>query len=206
MIADMINWALVMALPGPDIVAIASSTIRYGRSAGFRTATGVTLGVAIWSLLSLIGITAILNTVPVLRNMLPVIGALVLIGLGVFNLLKCFPIGNRANDKDEGSQGYSYSLPNAFRYGLLTNISNPKALVFFTAIFTPMMADYSGIVNKMLAFSMLIFISFLVFNAMAVMFSFFSSNKISHKRFFNIAPGVVFVFIGGYYLTVLLLR
>lgn len=203
MFADMINWALVMVLPGPDIVAIASSTIRYGRSAGFRAAAGVTLGVAIWSLLSMIGVTATLNAAPVLRDILPIIGALVLIGLGLFNIFKNIPVDNIENDKNEVSRAYAHSLPSAFRYGLLTNISNPKALVFFTAIFTPMMAGYSGIVNKVFVFSILLIVSFLVFNAMAVMFSLFSSSKLFNNKFFDVAPGVVFIFIGGYYCVVL---
>ncbi|WP_129141113.1 LysE family transporter [Modicisalibacter coralii] len=201
MLADVINWALVMALPGPDILAIATCAIKYGRSAGFRAAAGVTLGVATWSLLSMIGIAAILKAVPVLREILPIIGALVLVGLGFLNLLKNIPLAKHSNDKSDGSRVYAHGIPNAFGYGLLTNVSNPKALVFFTAIFTPMMASYSGVVDKLLVFLILISVSFLVFGVMAVMFSLFSLNRFFHNNVFGVIPGVVFVFIGLYYLV-----
>ena len=40
MVADFLSWALVMAMPGPDIISIGLQTSRYGLRAGFWTALG----------------------------------------------------------------------------------------------------------------------------------------------------------------------
>lgn len=83
MLTDILSWAAVMALPGPDIVAIGTQVSRHGHRAGFATATGATIGVATWSILSLAGITALLTAIPALSVMLPVLGSSVLIVLGL---------------------------------------------------------------------------------------------------------------------------
>lgn len=199
LIADLISWALVMALPGPDIVAIAHSSVRHGRSAGFLTATGVTLGVAVWSLLSLMGIAAVLNSIPSLRNSLPIIGAIVLVGLGLLNLK---PIFYKPNDVDKKANNLTSIMrtSSAFKYGLITNISNPKALIFFSAFFTPMMANYSETKARYFVFATLILTSFLVFNAIAMFFSIMRFKEVFDKQFWDIIPGVLFILIGGYYL------
>ena len=78
-----------MALPGPDIVAIGTQVSRHGHRAGFATATGATVGVATWSILSLAGITALLTAVPALSVILPVLGSSVLIVLGLLAIQRC---------------------------------------------------------------------------------------------------------------------
>lgn len=156
-----------MALPGPDIVAIGTQVSRHGHRAGFATATGATVGVATWSILSLAGITALLTAVPALSVILPVLGSSVLIVLGLLAIkgaLSAQRAATRATTVNRSSPESSVAdLPvpagstpaapatpttqsttaaqhapvwfRAFRLGLITNLSNPKALVFFSSFF-----------------------------------------------------------------------
>ncbi|WP_414017578.1 LysE family transporter [Corynebacterium accolens] len=70
----------------------------YGLRAGFWTAFGAALGVAVWSVLSLIGIEALLVAVPTLRVVLPMVGCVVLVISGVLALRDAaMPARNHVN-------------------------------------------------------------------------------------------------------------
>nr|WP_299244089.1 LysE family translocator [uncultured Halomonas sp.] len=200
-VATVIGWALVMVLPGPDLVAIASRSARYGFVAGIQVATGVTTGVGIWSVMSLAGVTTLLSASPFLEAALPVTGALVLISMGATSLFYAVKDIRTTSPDREGSFKKVAVSRNGFCYGLVTNISNPKALIFFTAFFMPMMAQYGGGINRITMLFLLLLVSLSIFILMALLFSYLSSYSVlSQSRFWTFIPGAVFVAIGGYYI------
>lgn len=228
-----------MALPGPDIVAIGTQVSRHGHRAGFATATGATIGVATWSILSLAGITALLTAIPALSVMLPVLGSSVLIVLGLL-AIKGVLSARRAATQGAAVQattvnssspessvtdlpipaGSTPSAPTtpatqsttatatqnapvwfrAFRLGLITNLSNPKALVFFSSFFTPLMNHYSGVGAKASMLGILLLVSLGVFSAMSIIMKAASHVPAVHHPALKFLPGVVFLIIGTYYL------
>ncbi|RUP80513.1 hypothetical protein D8M20_00185 [Corynebacterium propinquum] len=232
MLTDILSWAAVMALPGPDIVAIGTQVSRHGHRAGFATATGATVGVATWSILSLAGITALLTAVPALSVILPVLGSSVLIVLGLLAIkgaLSAQRAATRATTVNSSSPGSSVAdLPvsagstpvapatpttqsttaaqqapvwfRAFRLGLITNLSNPKALVFFSSFFTPLMNHYSGVSGKASMLGILLLVSLMIFSAMSIVMKAASHVPAAHHPALKFLPGVVFLIIGTYYL------
>lgn len=136
MVADFLSWALVMAMPGPDIISIGLQTSRYGLRAGFWTALGAALGVAVWSVLSLVGIEALLVAVPTLRVVLPMVGCVVLVILGVLALRDAArPASNHSDQVVTESIPSARSLETgtwakSLRLGFVTNISNAKGIGF----------------------------------------------------------------------------
>ena len=148
MLIDVLTWATVMAIPGPDIVVIGTQTSRFGQRAGFWTALGAMLGVATWSILALLGIEALLHVVPALSVVLPLAGSVALMLLGAFGLWGSVRRAKGTSKSNEGQEVTSVAARTAgasVRLGYVTNISNPKALVFFTSFFTPMMSHYDGL-------------------------------------------------------------
>ncbi|MDK8664961.1 LysE family transporter [Corynebacterium propinquum] len=232
MLTDILSWAAVMALPGPDIVAIGTQVSRHGHRAGFATATGATVGVATWSILSLAGITALLTAVPALSVILPVLGSSVLIVLGLLAIkgaLSAQRAATRATTVNRSSPESSVAdLPvpagsttgapatpttqsttaaqhapvwfRAFRLGLITNLSNPKALVFFSSFFTPLMNHYSGVSGKASMLGILLLVSLMIFSAMSIVMKAASHVPAAHHPALKFLPGVVFLIIGTYYL------
>ncbi|WP_115684609.1 LysE family translocator [Corynebacterium senegalense] len=201
--ADVLSWAAVMAIPGPDIVAIGSQVARHGHRAGFATALGAALGVSLWSVLSLVGISALLLAVPALAVILPVLGSAVLILLGLLAL--------RGAARPAGGGGVRYvgeaSAPDrasawrSVRLGLVTNLSNPKALVFFTSFFTPLMNHYDGAAAKAAMLALLLAVSLLIFSTMSVVLKAASSSPLANLPAVRFLPGAIFVLIGSYYLA-----
>lgn len=203
--ADVLSWAAVMAIPGPDIVAIGSQVARYGHRAGFATALGAALGVSLWSVLSLVGISALLFAVPALAVILPALGSGVLILLGLLAL--------KGAARPAGGGGIRYvgeapapapdraSAWRSVRLGLVTNLSNPKALVFFTSFFIPLMNHYDGAAAKAAMLALLLAVSLLIFSTMSVMLRAASSSPLASLPAVRFLPGAIFVLIGAYYLA-----
>lgn len=120
-------------LPGPDtmqIIRIGSASRKLGAVCGL----GTTIGNLIWGIASLLGLSALVKTYPVVMDVLALAGSAYLlymvVGL-VRNLLA------RHNTESATPPARVPDSPlRALRAGLFTNLSNPKALVFYGALFS----------------------------------------------------------------------
>ncbi|WP_288792062.1 LysE family translocator [uncultured Corynebacterium sp.] len=202
MFVDVLTWATVMAIPGPDIVAIGTQTSRYGQRAGFWTALGAMLGVATWSILALLGIEALLHVVPALSVVLPLAGSVALMLLGAFGLwgsVKAAKGTSKSNEEQEVASVAARTAGASVRLGYVTNISNPKALVFFTSFFTPMMSHYDGLAEKLGMLGLLLGVTLLVFCAMSVLIQVAARTQLRNIPVLKYLPGIIFLGIGLFY-------
>lgn len=209
MLVDVLTWATVMAIPGPDIVAIGTQTSRYGQRAGFWTALGAMLGVATWSILALLGIEALLHVVPALSVVLPLAGSVALMLLGAFGLWGSVRRAKGASKSNEEQGAASVAARTAgasVRLGYVTNISNPKALVFFTSFFTPMMSHYDGLAEKLSMLGLLLGVTLLVFSAMSVLIQVAAKTQLRRIPGLQYLPGIIFLGIGLFYFVETLAR
>lgn len=117
--------------PGPSFFVVARNSLNHSRAHGLATAFGTGLGVAVFALLASLGITALIETVPLAFLVFKIFGGLYLVYLAwkiwvgaKEPLAKTDPQGNR-----------SMSLPRAFSTGLITQISNPKTALVIAGIF-----------------------------------------------------------------------
>jgi threonine/homoserine/homoserine lactone efflux protein len=126
----MIGFALVAAVvictPGPDTALTIRNTLVGGRGNGFRTAQGVALGQALWTLAASAGIAALVAASQPVFVALRVAGAAYLVWLGL-QALAAAVRGRRHEHRPRGSAA-------GFRQGLLSNLANPKMAVFFTSL------------------------------------------------------------------------
>jgi threonine/homoserine/homoserine lactone efflux protein len=118
--------ALFSVSPGPDTLLVVNRAISQGRSPALLTALGSATGLVVWGLLSAVGVAAVLETSATAFATLKLGGAGYLIFLGTQAMRR-------------GSQKCDPDLPAApprwaFRQGLLTNLLNPKAGIFFVAV------------------------------------------------------------------------
>ena len=209
MLVDVLTWATVMAIPGPDIVAIGTQTSRYGQRAGFWTALGAMLGVATWSILALLGIEALLHVVPALSVVLPLAGSVALMLLGAFGLwgsVKAAKGTSKSNEEQEVVSVAARTAGASVRLGYVTNISNPKALVFFTSFFTPMMSHYDGLAEKLGMLGLLLGVTLLVFCAMSVLIQVAARTQLRNIPGLKYLPGIIFLGIGLFYFVETLVK
>ncbi|MCB1448544.1 MAG: LysE family translocator [Nitratireductor sp.] len=118
--------ALVEMTPGPNMTYLAIVAAGEGRKRGFMSVAGVALGLA------LIGIAAALGITAVLQN--SVLAWEIMRWAGVLYLLWLAWEGWRGdNETVVGNHGQNRGWLH-FRRGLVTNLLNPKAAIFYVAV------------------------------------------------------------------------
>lgn len=107
------------------------NSIVYSRKTGIITAFGFAIAIGIHALYSLLGFAAIISKSIVLFSLIKYAGAAYLIYIGIKALRSK---GFNQNINAEGHGSISSFV--AFRDGFVTNLFNPKAAVYFLALFS----------------------------------------------------------------------
>jgi threonine/homoserine/homoserine lactone efflux protein len=118
--------------PGPDMLYVAARAASEGRAAGVASALGIAAGTLVHIALVALGLTALLNAVPVAYTVVRLAGAAYLVYLGVRALLRPSLLAERTLTPA--------SRWVVFRQGVVTNVLNPKVALFFLA-FLPQFVD-----------------------------------------------------------------
>jgi threonine/homoserine/homoserine lactone efflux protein len=124
--AFLLVSVLIELTPGPNMVWLAIVAATEGRRSGFFAVAGVALGLAIVGTAAALGLAALIAASPVLFDSLRWAGALYLLWMAWD--------GWRGADSDPAVAMQEYGLARSFRRGLVTNLLNPKAAVFFVAV------------------------------------------------------------------------
>lgn len=139
---------LLNATPGPDTAYIVGRSIAQGRSAGLMSALGISAGCCVHALASAVGLSAILAASATAFTFIKLAGGAYLIYLGVRMVLaKPGAIASSA------ATGDVRSLQTIFWQAMVTNVLNPKVILFFLA-FIPQFVR-SDATQKTLAFLLL---------------------------------------------------
>jgi threonine/homoserine/homoserine lactone efflux protein len=138
-----ISWLLflvaslvVIVTPGQDMILVMSRSIGQGPRAGIATAAGVSVGLVGHTVLATLGLGALLHASELLFQVLKLAGAAYLVYLGV-RLLRA------ATPQHHFHPTAARSLPQLFLEGLLSNLSNPKVVLFCFA-FLPQFVSASA--------------------------------------------------------------
>lgn len=122
------NLAILGALasPGPAVIAMLRASLGSGQRAGWLCGLGLSVGATFWSLLAILGLSALFAVVPWAFLALKIAGGAYLIWLAL----------SLWRNADTPVQTDAPQGLNGFKLGLVTNMANPKAVVFIAAIFT----------------------------------------------------------------------
>jgi RhtB (resistance to homoserine/threonine) family protein len=180
-----------LILPGPDFIGVVRSSMTRGKAGGLRTTMGVSMGLGFYATLSLLGLSAVLVEYQWLTWVIRVIGGAYLAYLGI-QLLRAKPL-------DTAEIGVQTPLPgNAFLFGLLVTLTNPKAIVLFASVFA------TAVTRATPSWLMVLMIGLVVLSALTwySLVSLFMSSPPVMRRFQHArhwierAAGVCFVAIG----------
>ncbi|MDM4719560.1 LysE family translocator [Micromonospora sp. WMMA1363] len=125
-----------MVTPGPDMMFVLANAARYGTRAGIVAALGVAAGEAVHIAAVVYGLAAVISASPVLFTVIRWAGAAYLIVLGVRALRGTSGLG--AAEPAPGARGGRGGR--AFLRGLVSNLLNPK-MILFSVAFLPQFVD-----------------------------------------------------------------
>jgi RhtB (resistance to homoserine/threonine) family protein len=127
-----VHW-LGMASPGPNVLLVAQTAMARSRAGAIAAALGVATGALILSSLAALGLGVAIQGSDALLHALQTAGGAYLVYLGVRIWREARETLSPAPDA-AGHGRY-------FARGLLTNLSNPKAAVFYASILTAVLSD-----------------------------------------------------------------
>lgn len=137
----------ISAVPGPAMALILRRAAVYGGRDTVPLVLGLEAALFLWALAAALGLAALVAVSEVAYTVLRVLGAVVLIGLGLLALRAAWAARREARTTGPGpcppgsaSAGgrvpiRALSARRAFGEGLVTNLANPKAAVFMVAFF-----------------------------------------------------------------------
>jgi threonine/homoserine/homoserine lactone efflux protein len=159
----VLTCVLVVLTPGPSLAVVIDQTLRAGRPAGLVAVAGNTSGLVFWAFASVLGLTALVRTSEVAFVGLKIAGAVYLCWLGVQSLRRSRrhggPVPALGHQPEEGpAEGATRHAAGgrdrpaqmlaAYRAGVLTNLSNPKAAVLYLALFPQFLPAHGGTVGQ----------------------------------------------------------
>lgn len=145
---DLSTWVAFALLetflcltPGPAVLFVVGSTLGRGRPGGFAATAGIVAGNTVYFVLSATSLGAILLASYQVFTLVRWLGAAYLIILGLSMLLR------------RTGQSEAFLAPRArghrsFAGGAITQLSNPKALLFFTALLPQFIDPHKGLVGQ----------------------------------------------------------
>ncbi|MEM9796992.1 MAG: LysE family transporter [Pseudomonadota bacterium] len=157
--------ALIAMSPGPAGVLCIKTAAAEGVRAGLALALGLALGILLWAVAAVGGLSLVFEVAPFLQTGLRIAGALFLIWIGLALWRQAdAPMPDAAAIRER-------SAANIVRLGVITNLANPKALAYFAAVFVGILPPEPTIADLVLILALIFAIEFVWYAALALVFS-----------------------------------
>lgn len=200
-LAAFIPASLVIILsPGADTFLLLRYAIRSGRTAGFQAMLGILVGLSLISMVLISGVGLVVSRFPLALDVLTFLGIGILLYLAATSLRAALRLV--ATSREPASGGTAVVVAettgrNAFGMSLMTNITNPKVLIFYLAFFPQFLGKATSVVAQLTLLS----IAFLVVTIVWLVPLVFAAS--AAKAFFQKPPvAIAMEFgVGGVFLA-----
>ena len=191
---ELMTFAVVMAVgqltPGPDMLLILKNTLNRGLSTGLATIAGIGIGIIIHVTFIICGFATLIETFPRVMQALQIVGASYLLWIA-YQLLR----STHPSPASENATPSAYSITHgqAFREGLITNLTNIKVVILFSSLLAPVVASHG---TKVWLFGLVILIE------AAIIWPLFAwlmqhpavrHRFLSHQRRLNVTFGLLLI-------------
>lgn len=197
------SWLIYLTLvlvatstPGPAVLYIVTSSTAHGWKKSVFAACGNVAGLLCLGIMAVTGLGAVVKTSAVAFSVIKYIGAAYLVYLGCRMLLKK---SSGSTSTTTPSVTDDFSATHTFLQAFGVALSNPKAIIFLTALFPqfievsqPLLGQFIVLISTLmiLSFIFLVFYAFITQNARDWI------KKPGKSRIFNMASGAIFICFG----------
>jgi threonine/homoserine/homoserine lactone efflux protein len=150
---------LLNLTPGPDTAFIVGQSVAHGRRAGLMSVLGISAGCVVHTLAIALGLSALLAASTNAFLVVKLVGAAYLVYLGVRMIIatgrhgRSASLAARSGADKPAPVGKRRSNRRTFMQGFITNVTNPKVVLFFLSLFPQFVS--AGSAHKGLAFAVL---------------------------------------------------
>lgn len=160
---------VALVTPGPDFFFVSQTAVSRSRKEAMMGVLGITGGVMVWSGVALLGLNLILEKMAWLHSIIMVGGGLYLCWMG-YQMLRSALKKETVKPTEEVSVELARS-GRSFLKGLLTNLSNPKAIIYFGSVFSLFVSNDVGSAERWGLFVMIALETFAWFTVVASLFA-----------------------------------
>jgi len=190
----MLAFGINVIIPGADFAMVLRQSIAHGRRAALMTSAGIATAILVHGAYTLLGVGVIVAQSILLFDILKWLGAAYLLWLGISALRS--PPPQPPKDLAAGATG-GISDWGAFGMGFLTNLLNPKAVLFFLALFTTLVSAGTALGHKVVYLGTMSLMLLVWFSLVSV---FFTTPAIRQGffrlgRWFNRVTGATFILL-----------
>ena len=211
-------WVAMIVAPGPDVVQIIRVAPRSTR-AGIMCALGICTGIVVWITASLAGLSALIAARPSLLGLLQLVGGGFLLWMAYGSIRSGLAqrrsalSSARSTSQDSAENAGSFdeehieqavstgdvediTAGRAYKLGMLTNLSNPKALVFFGAVFAQFIHPDMGLEWTVFIAILLTVVSVAWFSTFALIVRAAARFLTKYSAHLDIGSGLIFGALG----------
>ena len=152
---------LALISPGPAIMAIMQQSFAHGRGVGLRFGLGLALAATLWAAFAFAGLSLVFAALPWLFTALKLLGAAYLIWMA----LQIW----RGADRPVSAEGRRRLL--GLPGGVLTNQANPKAALYFSAVFVTIFPDPLALSSQASILGLVLTLEVIVYTCVALIFT-----------------------------------
>ncbi|PYA96744.1 threonine export protein RhtC [Serratia marcescens] len=185
---------IALMSPGPDFFFVSQTAASRSRREAMMGVVGISLGIVVWAGVALMGLHLILQKMAWLHQIIMVGGGIYLCWMG-WQLLR----SARAQQAQPAAEA-QVALPKAgrsFIRGFLTNLSNPKAVIYFGSVFSLFVGDSVGAGARWGLFLLIVAETFVWFSLVAVVFALPAMRR-GYQRLAKWIDGVAGVLFTGF--------
>ncbi len=193
---------IALMSPGPDFFFMSQTAASRSRREAMMGVVGISLGIVVWAGVALMGLHLILQKMAWLHQIIMVGGGIYLCWMG-WQLLR----SARAQQAPPAAEA-QVALPKAgrsFIRGFLTNLSNPKAVIYFGSVFSLFVGDSVGAGARWGLFLLIVAETFVWFSLVAVVFALPAMRR-GYQRLAKWIDGVAGVLFTGFGLHLIFTR
>ncbi len=154
--------AVVYLLPGPDMILLLQTGARQGKAAALATAIGLAIARGCHVALAALGLATLFKAAPWTFEVVRLTGAAYLLWLGI----QCLRSNMLPNLNANGTAAAKLAWREAIQRGLLTNLLNPKALLFCSVLLPQFIDPQAGpVLTQFATLGMLLVVAGLLFDS-----------------------------------------
>ena len=132
---------IALMSPGPDFFFVSQTAVSRSRKEAMMGVLGITCGVMVWAGVALLGLHLIIEKMAWLHTIIMVGGGLYLCWMGYQMLRGALKKSETPAAEPQVELARS---GRSFLKGLLTNLANPKAIIYFGSVFSLFVGDNVG--------------------------------------------------------------